>query len=315
MWPFEKKSRGVSIHEEMQSYASLQQLLEELVGAYRGLLDGLIQHMPKTSNAGAGAADWRKNIRQLGARLDTALSIPTVKETSKAVNRELAAWGKATESHFEKQERETKEAMAAVAVMAEALSAQEKTYGVRFRGISKKLRILTTSNDIAEIRRKMQTEIELLEQYVDAMSSDSRSALGSIRPLQRNPTQPEAAVERGAEFADAIRTRVGEGDRVAVVVVAVPPGATRQHAAIVQARLAEAFECPDLAGPIADGLIVAVTRLSLPETAARLDIVERDLSAKLGMHVDSSAFEKAPGMSVADLLGKAATVLQGTAAL
>ena len=82
-----------------------------------------------------------------------------------------------------------------------------------------------------------------------------------------------------------------------------------------QARLAEAFECPDLAGPIADGLIVAVTRLSLPETAARLDIVERDLSAKLGMHVDSSAFEKAPGMSVADLLGKAATVLQGTAAL
>ncbi len=307
MWPFDKKSRGVSLHEEMQSYGSLQQMIEELVGAYRGALDSLMQHTPKTS--AAGAPDWRKNIRQLRARFDTSLSIPVVKETAKAVNREIAVWGSATESHFERQEKETKEAMAAVAVMAEVLSAQEQTYGVRFRGISKKLRILTTSNDIAEIRRKLQSEIELLEQYVDAMAADSRSALGSVRQLQRAEARPDDAVA-GPDVAQAIRSNVTTGDRVSVVVVSLPAGASRQHGAMVQARLSEAFECRDLAGPVSGGLYLAVTRLSLPETAARLEVVERDLSAKLGMAVDSSAFEKPPGMSVAEMMGKVAAAVE-----
>lgn len=304
MWPFSKSA--VSLKSEINSYKQLEQLLEESLAAFRTALDSVVQHSPRLQR-GSGITDWRKNLRQWRARLEGPPSVDLLRDTSKMVDRELAAWGKSIEQDFDAQEQDTKEAMAAVAVMAEALGANEKTYGVRFRGISKKLRLLSTSNDIAEIRRKLQGEIELLEKYVDEMSTDNESALNRLRDLRkpRAAAPPSGSGLSNPKLIETIRSTVRTEDRVVVVSMRLPAEVHGSQGAPVLARLAEAFETPELTGQLASGLFLAVTRLALPEAAVRLEILEHDLSTKLGVRVETGIFEKAPGMSATELLLRA----------
>jgi hypothetical protein len=235
------------------------------------------------------------------------------------VDRELANWGKTTEASFEAQERETKDAMAAVAVMAEALGSHEKTYGARFRGISKKLRLLTTSNDISEIRKKLQGEIELLEQYVNEMTRESESALDRLRDLDKARKARAAtvaavvavvsevsgsALEDHKRLSDAIRSQVKTEDRVAIVRMVTQESIATKGRDLIVERLKDVFESPGITGQWGANTFVSITRLSLPEAAARLEIVERDLSLKLGRKLEGTVFEKTPGTTPAELLGR-----------
>lgn len=325
MWPFNKLGLGsssstggrVSLAGQIASFGDLEEILETALAAYRGSLDSVVNHTPKMLRDQSG--DLKKNLRQIRARLEGQPSTALLKETVKEVDRELANWGKNTEASFEEQERETKDAMAAVAVMAEALGSHEKTYGVRFRGISKKLRLLTTSNDISEIRKKLQSEIELLEQYVNQMTQESDSALDRLRDIDnaRRARATSVAVvlavvsdatagstDGKKKLSEAIRAQIRTEDRVAIVRLAAQESiATKGHSLIVE-RLKDVFESPSMTGQWSAESFVSITRLSLPEAAARLEIVERDLSVKLGGKLEGTIFEKTPGSTTAELLGR-----------
>jgi hypothetical protein len=329
MWPFNKLVRGassstnsrISLAGQISTFGDLQESLDATLAAYRGALDSIVNHSPKTLRE--QAADLKKNLRQIRARIDGLPSLALMKETSKDVDREIANWGKATEASFEAQERETKEAMAAVAVMAEALGAHEKTYGVRFRGISKKLRLLTTSNDISEIRKKLQGEIELLEQYVNQMTQESESALERLRDLDKarrarevtvaavaavvaEATAPgsSAAGDDRKRLSEAVRAQVRTEDRVAIVRVITQESVATKGRDLIVGRMKDVFESPSLTGQWSADTFVSITRLPLPEAAARLEIVERDLSVKLAGRLDGTVFEKTPGSTAAELLGR-----------
>ena len=153
MWPFGKStsSSSVSITGEINSFRMLELILDEALAGYRSMLDSIVNHTPRIAY-GPPNGDWRKNLRQMKARLEGQPAAATLKETARAVERELTTWGKVTQQNLEAQEQETKEAMAALSVMAEVLSGHEDTYGARFRGISKKLRILTSTARCAPSR-------------------------------------------------------------------------------------------------------------------------------------------------------------------
>jgi uncharacterized protein YukE len=325
MWPFNKLSTGsspnrVSLSGQIASFGDLEEIMDTALAGYRAALDSVVMHTPKMLRD--QSTDLKKNLRQIRARLEGQPSTALLRETVKEVDRELANWGKRTEASFEAQEKETKDAMAAVAVMAEALGAHEKTYGVRFRGISKTLRVLTTSNDISEIRKKLQGEIELLEQYVNQMTQESESALGRLKDLDdqrraRMATDKAAADKAAAaevggalggddrrRLSDAVRSQIKTEDRVAIVRLQAPePIAAKGHSLIVE-RLRDVFESPLLTGQWSPESFVSITRLPLPEAAARLEIVERDLSVKLGGKLDGTVFEKTPGSTPSELLGR-----------
>ncbi len=331
MWPFNKLGQSssssaggrVSLTGQIANFGDLEEILETTLSAYRGSLDSVVNHTPKMLRD--QSADLKKNLRQIRARLEGQPSTALLKETVKEVDRELSNWGKTTEASFEAQERETKDAMAAVAVMAEALGSHEKTYGVRFRGISKKLRLLTTSNDISEIRKKLQGEIELLEQYVNQMTQESDSALGRLRDLDNARRARAATVEAALsnagkparssdpsvgsiadkmKLSEAIRAQIRTEDRVAIVRLSAEESiASKGHSLIVE-RLKDVFESPSMTGQWNEETFVSITRLPLPEAAARLEIVEQDLSVKLGGKLDGTVFEKTPGSTAAELLGR-----------
>jgi hypothetical protein len=315
MWPFNKSpgwSGGgrTSLGGQITNFADLEEVVEGVLCAYRAALESVANHTPRMANEQSGGL--RRNLRQIRARLDSQPSVAVLKETAKEVDRELANWSRATEASLEAQEKEAKEAMAAIAVMAEALGSTEKTYGVRFRGISKKLRVLTTSNDIAEIRKKLQAEIELLEQYVDRMTQENESALGRLRDLEsarraRAEADKETAADRESEehrkpLVEAIRTQVKTGDRVAIIRVTAPADVASKGSALILARMRDVFESSALTGQWNAHNFIAICYLPLPEAAARLEIMERDLSAKLGVKLESTVFEKTPGCNSTELL-------------
>lgn len=315
MWPFDKigkragqSAAGYSLNGQIASFGNLEETLDTAMAGYRGTLDSVVNHTPRILKEQSG--DLKKNLRQIRVRLEGQPSTALLKETVKDVDRELSHWGKTTEAGFEAQERETKDAMAAVAVLAEALGGHEKTYGVRFRGISKKLRLLTTSNDISEIRKKLQGEIELLEQYCEEMTKETEAALGRMRELdkaKRERSLTVAALETGdarMRLTDVIRQQVKTDDRVAVVRLTTTATVAAKGSALVVARLQDVFDSPGMSGQWGSETFVSITRLSLPEAAARLEIVERDLSTKLGGKLEGMVFEKTPGTTVAEFLGR-----------
>ena len=129
-------------------------------------------------------------------------SKPLLAEVSQQVDRTLGIYNKEIESDLNLQTREAKQVMAIVAVMAESMADREKQYNVRFRGIGKKLRVLTTSNDLAEIRRKLEAEVTQLEKYVDDMARDTESAVSRVQ-MELRPRRDvlEKIAERISEKA------------------------------------------------------------------------------------------------------------------
>ena len=105
-----------------------------------------------------------------------------------------------------------------------------------------------------------------------------------------------------------MKARIGKGDRFAVVRL-ISEGHAKNLAdegaiELIIRRLGDVFEAPDAAGVWSEDSFVALTRLPLPETAARIEIVERDLSNKLGQRIEGTALESRPGDNSAALLAR-----------
>ena len=85
-------------------------------------------------------------------------------------------------------------------------------------------------------------------------------------------------------------------DRIAVVRITA--------SVAVSAKGRDLVESPVMTGPWGAESFFSIARLSLPEAAARLELVERDLSAKLGGKLESTVFQKTPSTTVAEFLGR-----------
>jgi hypothetical protein len=105
----------------------------------------------------------------------------TVEATRKQVENELRQLGKGTNEYQQAQQREVKGIMAMVATLADSMASRETTYQVRFRGIAKKLRLLTTAENLATIRQHLADEVGELERYCEDMARDTQSALERLK--------------------------------------------------------------------------------------------------------------------------------------
>ena len=298
---------ATSLGGEMMRYGGIEELLGEAMVTLRAALESAVTHLPKSMKE--QSVDFRKNIKEVCNETESSHSPDLLKDVRKRVDREFQLLGRRIDDRFESHSQETKGALAAIAVIAESLSAGEKTHSVRFKGISRKLRLLTTSNDLTEVRRKLADEVEMLEKYVDEMSRDTQTALQRLNQATTTPKPPAASCgQTRKQLEDAIRARISKGERFAVVRLHSEGHAKNlaEEGALdlVVRRLADVFEAPDAAGVWTEDSFLALTRLPLPETAARIDIVERDLSNKLGQRIDGTALESRPGDNPAALLAR-----------
>ena len=162
----------------------VEDLLADAIRSLQALMDAIAIHSP--GGASPKNADFRKKLKQIRNLLNSKPSKPLLTQVNEQVDKTLGSYNKDLDANLTLHTKEAKQVMAIVAVMAESMADREKQYNVRFRGIGKKLRVLTTSNDLGEIRRKLEAEVSQLEKYVDEMQRDTESAVSRVQ-LEMRP--------------------------------------------------------------------------------------------------------------------------------
>lgn len=169
----------VTLNEPIHLLRELQERLEGLLGSYRSAIAMLGEYTPRTPPD--LYADHRERLRSLARRLAGQPSAGQLKETEQLLAQELETYGRKLEQHIRRQEKEAREIMATLSVMIESMAAREKTYNVRFRGISKKIRELSSVDNLSEIRQRLADQVIQLERYVADMARDTDAAVARVR--------------------------------------------------------------------------------------------------------------------------------------
>ena len=176
---FERSPEPDSLPAVVQRPDVVEQLLRDAVRGYQGLIDLIGSHVPKAARE--IGQDHKKRLKQIRNLLESNPSKPLMGDVHQQLDKTIAGFARELDQQLGQQEKETKQVMAIIAVVAESMADREKQYNVRFRGIGKKLRVLSTSNDIAEIRRKLEAEVCQLEKYCEEMARDTDSAVSRVQ--------------------------------------------------------------------------------------------------------------------------------------
>ena len=290
---FNRQPEAESLHGEMYRLDIVEELLHDAVKAYQTLIDLLIAHIPKAARD--FSQEHKKRLKQIRNLLDSKPTKPLLGEVRQQLEKSITAFTQALDTQLGHQEKETRQVMAIVAVMAESMADREKQYNVRFRGIGKKLRVLTTSNDIAEIRRKLEAEVSQLEKYVDEMARDTESAVSRVQLelRQKEPPPTPSAAEmpasasrlsgrRDAEQAIESRRRLDMRfcaarfsiDNMTAIASQFGLPAAAGLMDQVGQHIRQRFADPDLICRWSDNDLVAISDLGLPEVAMRVADLE-----------------------------------------
>lgn len=213
---FVKKLSGAgtpSLETSMRTMDDLVALYGKAVECYGAAMDSIAGHAPETPRV--LREEHRQRLKNLRVLLLASPGARMLEDTRKQLDIALGRYGQDLGRHLDRQERDAKEIMAMVAAMADSMASRDTQYNVRFRGIAKKLRLLTTSQDLAEIRLKLAEEVGQLEKYVEDMAGDTKTAVERVKAdLQ---ARREAAPEPWLEGADPVTDLAGRPEFVAVV--------------------------------------------------------------------------------------------------
>jgi len=80
--------------------------------------------------------------------------------------------GKSLDQHLHRLERDAKEALALTAGIASSMAKCDPRHAVRLKGVARKPRLLTTSTNLTEIRRKLAEEATQLRYYLDDLARE-----------------------------------------------------------------------------------------------------------------------------------------------
>lgn len=275
--------------------------LQESLRCYLAVLAGVAEHAPDTLKQ--LKEDYGHHLRKI--RDDLSGSTPTARllhDSERRVQAQLKGYGKGIDRHIQQQQKDAREVVALMASMAESIGSQEKQYHVRFKGIAKKLRLLTTTGDLSEIRQRLSEEVTQLEKYAEDMTRDTRVALERVNTNlaalreRQNPTpwlerepDPVTHIPGRPVGREAIETRQNAGTSFAIARFAVKQfsAVTERHKpAELGLALAEFAthikeEVKDIAAIFrwSESEFVAVFDCHLAELAGKLSLAENKLTA------------------------------------
>ena len=327
---FRRPQEPDSVHGEMYRLDVVEDLLKDAIRAYQSLLEALAAHIPKTARD--AGQEHSKRLKQIRNLLDSTPTRPLIGSVRQQMDRAVDQFANELDLQLGRQEQEAKQVMAIVAVMAESMADREKQYNVRFRGIGKKLRVLSTSNDLAEIRRKLEAEVAQLEKYVDDMAKDTQSAVSRLQMELRQVHKPEPveasapAIAGRREAEQAIESRCKLDlrfcaarfsiDNIPAVAaqfgLAAASGLLEQVATVIRQQ----FEEMDLVCRWSDQDLVVVTDVVLPEVAMRVADLEETLAGpytsgnrEVTLSVRTCVIERLRGEATKETVGRIDSML------
>lgn len=283
----------------MHKMDSLESLFTSALDSYAAAVDSVSE---AAGDSPRGARDeFRRKLKQIRASIRAAQDQSAFLECRRQFDAEVRRFGRLVEEHAQTQERDAKEIMAIVATMADSIASREKQHNVRFKGIARKLRLLTTSTDLGEIKQRLSEEVGQLDKYVDDMARDTQSALDRVRtglqarqegrrtqPWMDEAVDPVTKLAGRSEALVVLATRMRQDLQFCIVLFCVEGYAdlsTRQSRTVMDSLMAEFAQrmrtlLPEV--PLLcrwnEAEVMAVMEGNLPEVAGRALEMERRLS-------------------------------------
>lgn len=312
-----------TLSASMRKMDSLETLFDSAVDCYSAALDSVSE---AAGDFPRGAReDFRRKLKQIRGVIRAAQDQDSFTECKRQFDAEVRRFGRLVEDHTQAQERDAKEIMAIVATMADSIASREKQHNVRFKGIARKLRLLTTSTDLGEIRQRLSEEVGQLDKYVDDMARDTQSALDRVRtglqarqegrrtqPWVDEAVDPVTKLSGRSEALAVLATRMRQNLQFCIVLFCVEGYSdlsTRQSRTAMDALLAEFAQrlrtlLPDV--PLlcrwSEAEVMAVLEGNLPEVAGRALEMERRLSGSYAVGSAATGEERVSISCVSSVL-------------
>lgn len=294
---------------------------EAVVQLWRSSLLTLSEAMPLSPKQ--ISEPHRRGIRQLVDDFPNRPA-PTIIEHKKAKTAELLkSYGSQMGNFLDSQEREAKAVLGSVAQLTEALAGLDQRHGVRLQGITKKLRLLATSNDLADIRAKLSAEVNALEKCLEEQQRDTRAAVQRLtEDVRASETRRQKAVPGSSSDAStdgllALDRAVSGWDRYCLVryefresngsALGVP--AWEKLVGPVQAAIPERMGHTVRSVALRPGILIAAVSCQLLEYAGQAESMEKALSTIAGAVCSSRVVEPLRGENLREALGRLERVL------
>lgn len=236
----------------------------------------------------------------------------------------LKSYGSLMGNFIDSQEREAKAVLGSVAQLTETMSGLDQRHSVRLQGITKKLRLLATSNDLADIRAKLSAEVSALEKCLEEQQRDTKAAVHRLMDDVRSSESRRQKILPGAGSAGsasansfvesllALDRSVSSWGRYCLVryefrdangsplEVAEWAGKASLVESAVPERMGQAVHT---VSPQA-GVLLAAVNCQLLEYAGQAESMERTLSALSGFTCTSRVVEPLRGESLREAIAR-----------
>ncbi len=260
----------------------------------------------------------RRGLRQLVEELP-GRPAPTMLEQRRTQTADLLkSFGTQLGGFIETQDREAKAVLGSVAQLTETLSGLDQRHGVRLQGITKKLRLLATTNDLSDIRAKLTAEVNALEKCLEEQQRDTKSALERLTedinasenrrhralpgPGAQHATDSLLALDRAIQgWQRYCLVRYDFRDRLGETPAA---DAWKEQVATVEKALPERMGHPVRTIPVKAGVMLAAVQCQLLEYATQAEAMERALGSATGLVCRSRVVEPLRGEAIREAMAR-----------
>ncbi len=260
----------------------------------------------------------RRGLRQLVDEMPLRPAPNVLEQRKQQTSEILKSYGNQMGNFIESQDREAKAVLGSVAQLTETLAGFDQRHGVRLQGITKKLRLLATSNDLSDIRAKLNAEITALEKCLEEQQRDTKSALSRLNEdlnaseLRRQRALPGPGAKHASDSLLALDRAIQGWQRYCLVRydfrdrLGSPPGdqAWKAQAEFIEQALPERMghQVRTISPKI--GVMLAAVNCQLLEYASQAESMEKALSAATGFTCSSRVVEPLRGEAMREAMAR-----------
>lgn len=183
-----------------------------IVKHYGDAMDAVTKHFPDVPKD--LFEELKRETRTVRASLEPHLHRGILEDLGERFTVVVEEFGKRVNGYLRRQDQETRDILKLVSTMTDTIAKHDRDYGLRFQGITKKLKTLTSSSDLAEIKWQLAAEVEQLEKSVADMNHDAASSLLRLResvahfePRKIEPAPAAPAAAPTAATSEPLKAR------------------------------------------------------------------------------------------------------------
>jgi hypothetical protein len=301
------ESESTSLSEQFTSLEWIEATRDAAIQLWRASMLSMSEAMPLVPKQ--ISEPHRKSLKQLVDEMPNKPAPNVIEQRKQKTAEILKSYGAQMGSFIDSQDKEAKAVLNSVAQLTDTLSGFDQRYAVKFQGITKKLRLLATCNDLGEIRTKLSAEVTQLEKTLEEQQRDTRSAVQRLgEDVSRSEVRKQRAIPGpGSQHAsDSLLTldrAVSGWDLYCLVRYEFQP----RPGVILDAKLWETKQGPllealpeRLGHPVRvvvpkPGVLLAAVHCQLLEYAGQAESMERSLAQVTGMVCASRVVEPLRG--------------------